>query len=214
MTIELFNIKKLKPIENLQIKVKRCNLHICRNAFPGLCSRENKRPSASNNRNTKSNSRNTNTGRSFIPFVPKETWTHDFCVLSSTIQLFTPDREESNTLLQAGLGKRKLVCPNKNASHSEFQAFVESEFPKLKAGGGFELLRAAGGGGGKRKLQIVPPGCEGYNVPYVRGVVGSGVLFIRPLQVNLDISPVPYDVSYLFNPPLELYCRSFAAYYP
>jgi hypothetical protein len=133
--------------------------------------------------------------RSLIPFVPKETWTHDFYTLSSTTQLFSPGREESDTLLSAGLGRRKLVCPNKNASHSEFQKFLESEFPRLKAGGGFELLRAVGGGGGKRRLQAIPPGPEGYNIPYIRGVIGAGVVFIRPLQANLDNSRLLFDVS-------------------
>ena len=97
--------------------------------------------------------------------------------------------------MNAGLGRRKLVCPNKNASHSEFQQFLETEFPRRKAGGGFELLRAAGGGAGRRKLQVIPPGPEGYNIPYTRGVVGSGVVFVQPLQANLDVSPLQFDVS-------------------
>lgn len=95
--------------------------------------------------------------------------------------------------MSAGLGRRKIVCPNKNASHFEFQKFLEAEFPKLKAGGGFELIRAVGGGG-KRRLQVIPPGPEGYNIPYVRGVVGSGVVFVRPLQASLDTSPLSIDV--------------------
>ena len=165
-----------------------------RRAFPGLCSREIKRPYLSYNKKS-SPSSSKSASRSLIPFVPKETWTHDFVILSSTAQLYTPSREESGSLLNAGLGRRKLVCPNKNASHSEFQQFLETEFPRLKAGGGFELLRAAGGGAGRRKLQVIPPGPEGYNIPYTRGVVGSGVVFVRPLQANLDVSPLQFDVS-------------------
>ena len=80
-----------------------------RNAFPGLCSRENKRPYPSNARKPKASASH---ARRLIPFVPKETWTHDVCVRSSTNQLFIPDREESYSLLQAGIGRRKLVCPN------------------------------------------------------------------------------------------------------
>ena len=45
------------------------------------------------------------------------------------------------------------------------------------------------------RLQVIRPGPEGYNVAYLRGVVASGVIFIRPLQVKLDISPLPFDVS-------------------
>ena len=177
------------------IVFKICNYPFCRRAFPGLCSRETKRPYLSNNRKSTPTRSSMGASRSLIPFVPKETWTHDFYTLSSTTQLFSPGLEESDTLLSAGLGRRKLVCPNKNASHSEFQKFLESEFPRLKAGGGFELLRAVGGGGGKRRLQVIPPGPEGYNIPYIRGVIGSGVVFIRPLQASLDNSRLLFDVS-------------------
>ena len=34
-----------------------------------------------------------------------------------------------------GLGKAKIVFPNKKAIHEEFQEFMEQEFPKLKNAG-------------------------------------------------------------------------------
>ena len=161
----------------------------CRAAFPGLCSREGggKRKTTSSNFGKRQTS--------LIPFTPKETWTHDFLVLASSTQSVTPDRGETETLLQAGLGRRKLVCPNKNATHVQFQAFLETEFPRLQAGGGFEVLRACGGGGGRRSLALVPPGPKGYDLPYLRGIVGTAMLFIRPLQASLDTSPLDYEVS-------------------
>ena len=36
----------------------------------------------------------------------------------------------------AGLGKAKIVFPNKKATHKEFQEYMEQKFPKLKKAGG------------------------------------------------------------------------------
>ena len=83
----------------------------------------------------------------------------------------------------------RVVFPNKNASHDELQRFLEDKFPKLKAGGGFEVLRAAGGGGGKRSLIPVLPTREGYTVPHLKETLSSAVGFFRPLQADLDEPP-------------------------
>ena len=82
-----------------------------------------------------------------------------------------------------------MVFPNKNASHDELQRFLEEKFPKLKAGGGFEVLRAAGGGGGQRSLIPVLPTREGYTVPHLKETLSSAVGFFRPLQADHDESP-------------------------
>ena len=77
----------------------------------------------------------------------------------------SPNRDRMEVLLAAGLGKAKLVFPSKKADHNEVQLFLEEKFPKLKAAGGFEILRASGGGEGQRPLTLVPPSREGYTVP-------------------------------------------------
>ena len=104
----------------------------------------------------------------YLPFQLPETWTHDMCILANCHEDITPDRARMEKLIQAGLGKRKLVFPNKNASHEEVQNFLEEKIPKLKSAGGFHILRATGCGGGKRSLTILPPGKEGYSVPYLK----------------------------------------------
>ena len=100
----------------------------------------------------------------------------------------TPDRARHEELTSAGLGKMRLVFPNRKASHWELQEFLESKYPKLKAGGGFEVLRAHGGGGGQRSLILLPTGHEGYSVPYLKERLNSAVAYIRPLQADLDES--------------------------
>lgn len=82
----------------------------------------------------------------------------------------------------------RLVFPNRKASHRELQEFLESKYLKLKAGGGFEVLRAHGGGGGQRSLILLPTGHEGYSVPYLKERLNSAVAYIRPLQADLDES--------------------------
>lgn len=46
--------------------------------------------------------------------------------------------------MEAGLGKMKLVFPNKKAGHNEFQS-LEEKFPRLIDGGGIEVLVGEGG---------------------------------------------------------------------
>ena len=61
---------------------------------------------------------------------PKETWTHDFCVLARQYENVTPSRARLNKLLDAGLGKARLAV-QKNASHKELSTALENHFPKL-----------------------------------------------------------------------------------
>lgn len=130
-----------------------------------------------------------------IPFIAKETWTHDFCLLSSTTAQKTPTSVEADKLRKAGLGKRKIVFPSKDADHNQFVKQLEASYPKLKLGGGFELLKGVGGGSGARSLENLPLGPNGYSIRYIRETIciGQAVLYIRPLQAKLDMTPEQVD---------------------
>ena len=130
-----------------------------------------------------------------VRFTPLETWTHDICVLARCDENSTPSRERLEVLIKAGLGKIKLVFPNKKANHTEFQCFLEEKFPRLKDGGGIEILRAIGGGGGCRSLHLVQPGREGYPLSYIKERFSQAAVYIRPLQTDLDESPMSYRVN-------------------
>lgn len=127
-------------------------------------------------------------------FTPKETWTHDFCVLARQDENVTPSRARLNKLLDAGLGKARLAV-QKNASHKELSTALENHFPKLNEAGGFEFLRADGGGGGQRQLSLVYPSAFGYTVPHLRERFGQAVAYIRPLQTDLDECPLKQEVG-------------------
>ena len=150
------------------------------------------RPAASNPPQSKKPKPN---GYEPVRFTPPETWTHDICVLGRCDENITPDRQRMDVLMQAGLGKMKLVFPNKKASHIEVENFLVSKFPRLTHKGGIEVLRAVGGGGGRRPLHYVPPGREGYTVSHLRESFSQAAVYIRPLQTDLDESPFFYAVN-------------------
>ncbi|XP_067046925.1 uncharacterized protein [Acropora muricata] len=164
-----------------------------RRAFPGLCSRNVVRPSLCRPTTPLATStpKRKKTMFGYVPlrFQPLETWTHEVCVLARCDEDATPTRERLEELISAGLGKAKLVFPDKKADHNKVQLFLEEKFPKLKSAGGFEVLRASGGGGGQRPLSLLPPSKEGYSVPHLKERLGQAVAYIRPLQVDLDVTP-------------------------
>ena len=120
-------------------------------------------------------------------------------VLGKCDEHVTPDRQRMDVLMQACLGKMNLVCPNKKATHNDVQSFLEEKFPRLQDVGGIEVMRAVGGGGGQRNLHIVPPGREGYSLAHIRECFSQPTVFIRPLQSDLNESPLSYEVNISFN---------------
>ena len=118
----------------------------------------------------------------------------------------TLNKEELEKLRQAGLGRRKIVFPNKNAGFTAFSDVIMEKYPKLRDGGGFQLLRALGGGGGKRHLDLIIPGKDGYSIPYLRETqcLGQAILYVRPLQANLSMEKqVMHVVEIHLHKPFE-----------
>ncbi|KAJ7319462.1 hypothetical protein OS493_036105 [Desmophyllum pertusum] len=164
-------------------------------AFPGLCSRNVVRPPARRppqqpSSSSKSKKKKPMLGYVPLTFQPLETWTKEICILGRCDEDKTPDRQRLYELSAAGLGKAKIVFPNKKASHEEVERFLHEKFPKLKSAGGFEVLRGSGGGGGQRSLSLLAPSREGYSIPHLKERLGQAIAFIRPLQVDLDETPV------------------------
>ena len=124
--------------------------------------------------------------RSF--FQVKETSTHDFFCLASTSADCVPRRAEKLALQNAGLGRRKVVFSCRG-SFVDVKAKLENVYPKLKDGGGFELLRS---GSPNSKLALIIPPAGGYSVPFLRDAAGLGqaLAYIRPLQMDLGTEAV------------------------
>ena len=119
----------------------------------------------------------------------KDTWTHDFILLHSPNTNKTPSLAESHTLTLAGLGKKKIVFPDKRGDFLKLRATLEKEYPKLTSQrGAFELLRADRGGPSRPLVPIPMEQHGGYSIPYVKDVVSStAAIYIRPMQSKLDL---------------------------
>ena len=51
-------------------------------------------------------------GKAVFMIQPKESWTHDFCLLSNTEQDKTPSQGSLVALKEAELGRKRVVFPN------------------------------------------------------------------------------------------------------
>ena len=113
-----------------------------------------------------------------------------------------PDACDRVTLKLAGLGE-KCFALDCNATAQDVYDVLEYQFPKLKEGGGFELLRTCEGG--SRELEVVPIPSNGYTVDYLKAIIHSAKLYIRPLQTDLSVeqcssgSEVCYTGSQAFS---------------
>ncbi|XP_063042089.1 uncharacterized protein zgc:112970 [Engraulis encrasicolus] len=120
----------------------------------------------------------------------------------------TPSPEEDLQHLQAGLGKRTLSIDGE-MTHAEISSLFEDIFPKIKAVSGGWLLYKAAGGNGRRHLSVVPPETEGYTASTLKTASGGGktILYILPLQDELDLAPLSTDaVEFARMPKAE--CRT------
>ena len=128
-------------------------------------------------------------------YVPKETWTHEFFCLADCARVDAPSRKEKLELQFAGLGRKKIVFGSKDSA-LQVKTKLEEEFPKLKNGGGFEILRSSFSPG-KSLVLLRPPASVGYSVKFLRDESGLGqaLAYIRPLQRSLDVSLHAEEVS-------------------
>ena len=74
-----------------------------------------------------------------VAIVIKDTWTHNFVCLSKCVDENTPTCKEKLALAMAGLGEKKIVF-RKNGKGCHIHEKLLKTFPKLKDGGGYELL--------------------------------------------------------------------------
>ncbi|KAL0993605.1 hypothetical protein UPYG_G00110430 [Umbra pygmaea] len=106
----------------------------------------------------------------------------------------TPKASQEIRLLEAGLGKRALTI-EEDAGHEEIVRQLEDVYPKLKNLSGGWLFYKASGGSGQRNLSVVPTESEGYTGRTLKAVTSNGkyLLYIAPLQEDINTSPLPHD---------------------
>ena len=165
-------------------------MFLFRRAFPSLSGGGNRVPIPTKKGKSKSK------GKAVFMIQPKESWTHDFCLLSNTEQDKTPSQESLVALKEAELGRKRVVFPNKSGNFEHMKQVLESEYEKLKSqDGAFELMRAESGGT-SRPLKLILMPSDGYSIPYVRDLVGSNtLLYIRPMKSCLSLDKPPQPVT-------------------
>ncbi|KAL3967087.1 G2/M phase-specific E3 ubiquitin-protein ligase [Sarotherodon galilaeus] len=107
----------------------------------------------------------------------------------------TPSATEELQLSQAGLGKRSLILTD-DMSHTMINKMIMEEYPKMDGVQGW-LLHKSSGGQGRRKLVAIPPDVNGYTGRLIRNVSSAGktLLYVVPLQQDLDLTPLPSDAA-------------------
>ncbi len=125
----------------------------------------------------------------YIFIKPKETWTHDFCLLANPKDTKTPSLTTLVTLKEAGLGKKKVTFDDKRCGHGKCRQVLETVFPKLKTQcGAYEMLRADRGGV-NCNLKLIEMSSQGYNLQHLKESVGATtIIYIRPMQSSLSMS--------------------------
>ena len=129
--------------------------------------------------------------KSIVVVTPKETWAHDFCLLSDKDATKTQSLTMLTALREAGLGKRKITFDNKRSGHGKFGQVLETIYPKLKSqNGAFELFRAERGET-CCNLALIGMSAHGYTIPYLKEHVSSStIMYVRPMQSNLPMTKV------------------------
>ncbi|KAK1175612.1 hypothetical protein AOXY_G286 [Acipenser oxyrinchus oxyrinchus] len=133
---------------------------------------------------------------------PRNTFTHKFCCLSGKDDSVIPTRKGKDNLLLAGLGEKKITFQNKDCSPEEFTAELMENFPKLRDGGSYELIRAVGSTRCTSLSVILCPD-EGYSPSFLRSPeygVGSATIYVRPLEQNLNMDVIAENLLSLNGP--------------
>ena len=111
------------------------------------------------------------------------------------INSYVPDHGQKTALALAGLGEKKLSL----YFHSDAKELCDQlldYFPKLLKAGEYGLLRC--GDKGERNLVLIDVPPAGYTVEYLKAVVSSAKIYIRPLQKNLDLSIIESVSSFRY----------------
>ena len=92
----------------------------------------------------------------------------------------------------------------------ELHEEIISSFPRLKDGGGYELLRTKPEN--NRVLFVIPSPAGGYTVNYLKSIVNQAKVYIRPIQQNLSTFPID-DLNYMVSKIIYSFIGLFTGLY-
>ena len=113
----------------------------------------------------------------------KPAWRHKFVCLAFHDQERIPATDaEKEELYQAGLGEKEVLFPSLDLSGEEFQQLIYEHFPR----GGYQLLK---GLPNSRFLKVLSVNVHA-SPSLLKQRVGTSRTYIRPLQADLDLTPL------------------------
>lgn len=111
-------------------------------------------------------------------------WSHKFICLDRRDADRVPTTQSAKMLLEeAGLGEKTVVIPDIDCDPEDFHSLILSAYPKLRDGGGFELLRCKPN---LRDLLVIGPRVSSYP-KLLKRRIGNGKVYIRPVQRDLSL---------------------------
>lgn len=112
-----------------------------------------------------------------------KTCTCKFMCLAKKDAQFAPSTvAEKEMLVEAGLGEKIIKLEESSDLKEIHKAMIEA-FPKLRDGGGFELLRALPS---TRRLEPLSPVIS-KTIKLIKCVLGNSRIYVRPIQKDLDL---------------------------
>ena len=106
-----------------------------------------------------------------------------FCLADKNCVRVPCTPSSRGVLIEAGLGPKTFSVPL-SSSGEEFREMILSHFPKLRDGGGFDLLQCIPN---TKHLDVISPSVA-MNAKLLKAAVGNGRVYVRPIQKNLDLS--------------------------
>ncbi|XP_076849279.1 uncharacterized protein LOC143497276 isoform X2 [Brachyhypopomus gauderio] len=128
-------------------------------------------------------------------------------VASESQPHFQPRPGTSHVQESRAASVARETVQNKYCTASEFEAQLQNEFPKLKEGGGFELLRPYGATRSKN-LEIIPCPAEGYTPKYLEAYgIQMATIYVRPLQRDLSMDKSMFTAAHGTRMTIQcIYC--------
>ena len=114
-------------------------------------------------------------------------WVKEAACLLYKHQVKPPTTEERIKLARVGLGAKELTFDS-NGDAFHVHSVIMKHYPELEGCGGYSLMRL--GSGSNELVNITPQKGGVMCVSYLRDVLKSAKLYIRPLQKDLDASPL------------------------
>ena len=114
-------------------------------------------------------------------------WRHKFVCLAHRDQDRIPTTDaEKEELYQAGLWEKEIEFESLDIPQSEFREKLFKSFPRLRDGGGFQLLK---GLPNSRSMEVLSMAVH-TSPNLLKQRVGVSRTYVRPVQRDLDLTPI------------------------